>query len=68
MRTRWILILAIVAPAAAAPKPLTAKELSKVDAGTTSLFVDLDDKNVNRLSRFNKLRELALTGPYDSNL
>jgi len=63
--TRWILVLALAMPAMAAPDALNARQLKAADAKATSLFVNVEDKDIRRLERFKSLTELRFTGPYD---
>ena len=67
MRTiPWLLLAALATPAAAAP--LTSKDIASADRQVTRLSVELGDKDVESLARFENLRELLITGPYNSRL
>ncbi len=64
-RMHWFLLAALAAPAAAAPAPLTPKEITSADRSATRLSVNLRDEELPALAQFRDLRDLTLTGPYD---
>ena len=65
-RMHWFLLAALAGPAVAAPAALTPKEITAADRRATRLSVNLGDGELPALARFGELRDLTLTGPYNS--
>ena len=67
MKTAFML-LAFTLSVHAAPRPLTPHQMNEADAKAHTLFIDCTDAHLNRLARFTRLRDLSITGAYNSNL